>query len=120
MRTQVPPRHPLRQLFGALTERSFTEHLGWPDLNVTSYVSNLLVEFTHSDQLYKIRNQQGQPVDTVMDLGRARCRYAEAVKVQMNGNADALALRRVLEAARTNPTSHWPRCTCSRSGASCR
>ena len=33
-----------------------------------------------------------------MDLGRARCRYAEAVKVQMNGNADALALRRVLEA----------------------
>ncbi|WP_297353496.1 DNA polymerase III subunit alpha, partial [Paraburkholderia sp.] len=37
-------------------------------------------------------------VETVMDLGRARCRYAEAVKVQMNGNADALALRRVLEA----------------------
>ncbi|MFM0739530.1 DNA polymerase III subunit alpha [Paraburkholderia xenovorans] len=37
-------------------------------------------------------------VDTVMDLGRARCRYAEAVKVQMNGNADPLALRRVLEA----------------------
>src|SRR5262249_12639339 len=68
MRTQVPPRHPLRQLFGALTERSFTEHLGWPDLNVTSYVSNLLVEFTHSDQLYKIRNQHGQPVDTVVDL----------------------------------------------------
>ncbi|MBN3846182.1 DNA polymerase III subunit alpha [Paraburkholderia sp. Ac-20342] len=37
-------------------------------------------------------------VDTVMDLGRARCRYADSVKVQMNGNADALALRRVLEA----------------------
>jgi DNA polymerase-3 subunit alpha len=37
-------------------------------------------------------------VETVMDLGRARCRYAEAVKVQMNGNADPLALRRVLEA----------------------
>ena len=68
MGTQVPPRHPLRQLFGALTEKSFTEHLGWPDLNVTSYVTNLLVDFTHSDQLYKIRNQQDQPVDTVVDL----------------------------------------------------
>src|SRR5256885_14507875 len=68
MGTQVPPRHPLRQLFGALTEKSFTEHLGWPDLNVTSYVSNLLVDFTHSDQLYKIRNQQDQPVDTVVEL----------------------------------------------------
>lgn len=68
MGTQVPPRHPLRQLFGALTERSFAEHLGWPDAKVTTYVSNLLVEFTHSDQLYKIRNRQNQPVDTVMDL----------------------------------------------------
>ena len=68
MRTQVPPRHPLRQLFGALIEKSFTEHLGWPDANVTKYVSDLLVDFTHTDHLYKIRNQQGQPVDTVLDL----------------------------------------------------
>ncbi len=68
MGTQVPPRHPLRQLFGALTEKSFTEHLGWPDENVTSYLSNLLVDFTRTDQLYKIRNQQGRPVDTVVDL----------------------------------------------------
>ncbi|HEV3105498.1 MAG TPA: OB-fold nucleic acid binding domain-containing protein, partial [Trinickia sp.] len=37
-------------------------------------------------------------VDTVMDLERARSRYAQAVKVKMNGNADAIALRRVLEA----------------------
>lgn len=68
MGAQVPPRHPLRQLFGTLTEKSFTEHLGWPDPNVTSYVSNLLVDFTRVDQLYKIRNQQGRPVDTVVDL----------------------------------------------------
>ncbi len=39
-----------------------------PDLNVTSYVSNLLVDFTHTDRLYKIRNQQDQPVETVVDL----------------------------------------------------
>ena len=68
MGTEVPPRHPLRELFGALTEKSFTEHLGWPDLNVTSYVSNLLVDFTHTDQVYKIKNQHTKPVDTVMDL----------------------------------------------------
>src|SRR5438067_1964396 len=68
MRTQVPPRHPLRQLFGALTEKSFIEHLGWPDPNITGYLSNLLVEFTHTDRLYKIRNQQDQPVDAVVDL----------------------------------------------------
>jgi hypothetical protein len=68
MGTQVPPQHPLRRLFGALTEKSFTEHLGWPDLKVTSYLSDLLVDFTHTDQLYKIRNGQHQPVDTVVDL----------------------------------------------------
>jgi hypothetical protein len=68
MGTRVPPRHPLRQLFGALTEKSFTEHLGWPDLNVTSYVSNLLVDFTHTDQLYKIRNHHEKSVATVVEM----------------------------------------------------
>ncbi|MGQ0811068.1 MAG: hypothetical protein ACT4OO_07570 [Nitrospiraceae bacterium] len=68
MGNQVPPNHPLRQLFGALTEKSFAENLGWPDLNVTEYVSNLLVEFTHTDELYKICNQQGKPLDTVLEL----------------------------------------------------
>lgn len=68
MGAAVPPQHPLRQLFGALTERSFTERLGWPDLNVASYVSNLLVDFTHTDNLYKIHTSQDQPVDTVVDL----------------------------------------------------
>lgn len=68
MGAQVPLRHPLRELFGALTEKSFTEHLGWPDTKVTSYVSNLLVDFTRTDQLYKIRNREDQPVDSVVDL----------------------------------------------------
>lgn len=68
MGAQVPLRHPLRELFGALTEKSFTEHLGWPDTKVTSYVSNLLVDFTRTDQLYKIRNRKDQPVDSVVDL----------------------------------------------------
>jgi DNA polymerase-3 subunit alpha len=37
-------------------------------------------------------------VESVMDLERARSRYAQAVKVRMNGNADARILKRVLEA----------------------
>lgn len=68
MEHRISEHHPLRRLFEALTERSFTENLGWPDLNVTEYVSNLLVEFTHSDQLYRIRNRHGEQVDTVVDL----------------------------------------------------
>lgn len=68
MGAPIPPQHPLRQLFEALTERSFTEHLGWPDAKVTSYVSDLLVDFTYTDQLYKIRNRHNQAVHTVVEL----------------------------------------------------
>lgn len=68
MEKRIPEHHPLRRLFETLTERSFTENLGWPDLNVTDYVSNLLVEFTHADKLYRIRNRDGEQVDTVVDL----------------------------------------------------
>lgn len=68
MESRIPERHPLRQLFGTLTERSFTETLGWPDFNVTHYLSNLLVEFAHVDRLYDIKNQQGKLVETVVEL----------------------------------------------------
>ena len=68
METHVPEHHPLRQLFGALTERNFTEALGWPDFHVTDYLSNLLIEFAHVDQLTRIKNQQGEPVETVVEL----------------------------------------------------
>jgi hypothetical protein len=68
MERSIPEHHPLRKLFGALTEKRFVETLGWPDPTVTEYVSNLLVEFAHTDRLYKIRNQRGKPLDTVVEL----------------------------------------------------
>ncbi len=68
MEAMIPQHHPLRQLFGALTERNFTETLGWPDFNVTDYLSNLLVEFAHIDRLHGIQNRKGQTVETVVEL----------------------------------------------------
>jgi hypothetical protein len=68
MASRISEHHPLRRLFEALTERSFTEKLGWPDVNVTEYVSNLLVEFTDTDELYRVRNREGRQVDSVAGL----------------------------------------------------
>ncbi len=68
MATPIPAQHPLKQLFGRLTERNFSEALGWPDFQVTDYVSNLLLEFLHTDQLTRIKNQDGEPVETVVEL----------------------------------------------------
>jgi len=42
-------------------------------------------------------------VEAAMDLERSRSRYAQAVKVEMNGNADALRLKKVLEAHSAPP-----------------
>ena len=42
-------------------------------------------------------------VEAAMDLERARSKYAQSVKVEMNGNADALRLKKVLEAHSAPP-----------------
>lgn len=68
MGTRISEHHPLRRLFGALTEKSFAEKLGWPDMKVAEYVSNLLVEFTRTEHLYRIRNEEGEQVETVVEL----------------------------------------------------
>ena len=68
MATDIPADHSLRRLFGLLTEKSFTEQLGWPDVSITGYVSNLLVEFTHMDWVFRTRNKEGARVEYVADL----------------------------------------------------
>ncbi len=68
MESQIPERHPLRRLFGSLAERTFTEKLGWPDFNVSEYVSKLLVDFTHTDQIHRIKNARGERVESVVEL----------------------------------------------------
>jgi hypothetical protein len=68
MESRIPEHHPLRRLFGALAERAFMERLGWPDFNVSCYISRLLVEFTRTDNLFRIKNAEGKRVDAVVDL----------------------------------------------------
>jgi len=68
MESRIPEHHPLRQLFGTLAERAFTEKLGWPDFNVSEYVSTLLVDFTRTDHLHRIKNAEGERVEAVVDL----------------------------------------------------
>src|SRR3989475_8050402 len=68
MESRIPEHHPLRKLFGALAERAFTEKLGWPDFNVSDYISKLLVEFTRTDHLYRIKSAKGEQLEEVVDL----------------------------------------------------
>src|SRR5437764_1441960 len=55
----IPEGHPLRHLFRNLTEASF-EQVGTTDPELTIYVTGLLVEFTHVENLYRIRDANGK------------------------------------------------------------
>lgn len=66
MKRSIPRKHPLSQLFISLTERSFYEYLGLCDPWITMYISDLLIEFTYLENLYKIRDARGRRLD---DLG---------------------------------------------------
>jgi len=70
-RRQVPADHPIRKMFRTLTEMSF-EHIDIHDRDLIRYVADLLVEFIHVDNLFRLRDQEGrrlnQLVDMVLDL----------------------------------------------------
>ncbi len=55
--------HPLRRLFSELVNK---ELRGDPE--ITHYVADLLVEFAHVDQLYRIRNSRGKRLEEVGEM----------------------------------------------------
>lgn len=68
MAGDIPAHHPLRRLFSTLTEMSFLGKLKWTDPPVTGYISNLLTEFTHVDNVFKIQSRHGAAVQKVVAL----------------------------------------------------
>jgi hypothetical protein len=66
-RLPIPEGHPLRHLFHNLTEASF-EQVGTADPELTVYVAGLLVDFTHTDNLYRIRDANGKRLEYLVDL----------------------------------------------------
>lgn len=61
----IGPQHPLRRLFAGLVENAFCSEVGMCDPGLTTYVADLLVEFTHIDRLNAIRNASGKRLDQV-------------------------------------------------------
>ncbi|MBI2955808.1 MAG: hypothetical protein HYY26_00715 [Acidobacteria bacterium] len=60
--------HPLRRLFGELVERHFFQDVQVRDPRVAGYVSNLLTDFAHADNLYRLRDAQGRRLDDVGEM----------------------------------------------------
>ncbi len=63
----IPEGHPIRHLFRTLTEASF-EQVGMPDPELMMYVTALLVDFVHTDNLYRVRDAQGRRLEYLFEL----------------------------------------------------
>jgi len=64
----VPESHPLQQLFLELVSRNFAEGVGLRNQEVSHYVASLLTEFCEAEQLYKVRNAAGRPLDDAGEM----------------------------------------------------
>ncbi|HEY3706342.1 MAG TPA: hypothetical protein VGL22_14870 [Terracidiphilus sp.] len=63
-----PQTHPLEQFFHQAVRNSYQGKLGLNDPNVTGYVAHLLCEFSHSDKLYKVRDETGRPINELAEM----------------------------------------------------
>jgi hypothetical protein len=66
-RRQIPMEHPIRRLFASLTEMSF-EQIALRDRDLVRYVADLLVEFVHIDNLYRVRDGRGKRLEHLADM----------------------------------------------------
>lgn len=64
---KIPENHPLRQLLSKLTMMSL-ETVGIKDQEVLVYISDLLTEFAHVDNLYKLKDDQGKKLEYIVDM----------------------------------------------------
>ena len=63
----IPSDHPIRNLFRSLTERGMGQ-LNLHDPDTIQYVTNLLTEFVHIDNMYRIQDRSGQRLKYIFDM----------------------------------------------------
>jgi hypothetical protein len=63
--------HPLEPFFQQAVRNSYEGKLGLNDPDVTGYVARLLCEFSDAGNLYKVRDETGQPIEELEEMMRA-------------------------------------------------
>ena len=59
--------HPLEPFFQQAVRNSYDGKLGLNDPDVTNYVARLLCEFSEAENLYKVRDETGRPIQELED-----------------------------------------------------
>lgn len=66
--TEILRNHPLRTLFQHLVRGNFRRGAQLDDAEVADYVSDMLTNFAHVENLYRVRNARGKRLDDVADM----------------------------------------------------
>jgi hypothetical protein len=64
----VPVEHPLRELFHQVVVHAFQDRLGVTQREISTYLADMLTDFAHRDNLYRIHNAQGVALSEVAEM----------------------------------------------------
>jgi hypothetical protein len=73
MRCSINARHPLRTLFSRMVEQVFLSEVGICDMKLTEYLTQMLVEFVHVDDVYRLRDVDGHAIREVSRMRADAC-----------------------------------------------
>ena len=62
--------HPLEPIFQQAVRNSYEGRLGL-DSDITAYVSRMLCDFADADNLYRLRDVKGRPIENLQEMVRA-------------------------------------------------
>src|SRR5215831_12031688 len=66
-RHEIPRDHPIRAFFQQLTERGMGQ-LNLHDPDTIQYITNLLTDFIHAENMYRIKDEAGHRVQYLFDM----------------------------------------------------
>jgi hypothetical protein len=68
MRKEISGEHPIWMYFGKAVHEALLDEVGMTDDDVEVYLTGMLVEFLHRDQMFSIRDSAGRPVDSIAEM----------------------------------------------------
>lgn len=63
--------HPLESFFHQAVRSSFVENIGLNDPEIIDYVARVLCEFSDPDNLHRLKDESGRPIETIAEMLRA-------------------------------------------------
>lgn len=77
MTPAIPPSHPLRRWFRGLVENALYADVGMCEPGIADYMTDLLTNFLHVDQIYLFRDAKGRRIQEIGEM------LANAIKHQV-------------------------------------